>query len=177
MPLGSEDAKESIAAATASMAASGVLFATIGFRPWRSMWPLRSTNPTATFVPPISTPRIGVLFFASVMFRRRCALGHPGKLHFDGLDLVRFCVHAHCAVFHGQGAEWFFHQVSFSRSLRSCRKLHRDLTLFSRPLVKTQNQRILVFGLFQRRDDHIVRLRLQKRMLSRQRSPMPFERQ
>src|SRR5580765_59399 len=102
MPVVDDAASESIAPSTACKPASAVPLATIGLRPWLTILPSWSTRPTATLVPPISTPRIGLRFFASVMFGRRRRLNQFGELYLDGLDLVRLRMDAHSAIAHRQ---------------------------------------------------------------------------
>src|SRR5450631_1006619 len=149
MPPGTVDTRESIASATACNPASAVPFATMGLRPWASILPSWSTSPTATFVPPTSTPRTGASPLGSVMFARGGCLRQTRKLHFDRLNLVRPGVQTHRAAVDGQAANWLFHQIGFHCHRSSRRKLNCNLTIFARPFVEAQNQRVLFFGTLQ----------------------------
>ena len=169
---------ESIAPVTACSAASAVPFATMGLRPCVSILPSRSTSPTATLVPPISTPRMAPLRLG-VFSHGFAIVAICGRLENCTL-MVLISYGLVCkrdsAIVHGDAAHRLFHQIGFHCRLCSRRKLKRNLAVLAGPFVEAQNERVLVFGFLQRGHDDVVRLRLQKRMLRRERSLMFFDR-
>src|ERR1700680_3342041 len=115
---------ESIALVTACRAASGVLVAIMGWPPCERILPSLSTSPTATFVPPISTPRNGPLSLeAAVMVLASLPFGAAGELNLDDFDLVRLGLQPNFAIVQCRVAHWFFHKISVHCRLRSRRKL------------------------------------------------------